>query len=62
MSAFDIFRHRESLISPQLFCAVGASVIKVLTNPLNFACANLVLLLLVNSKAVSISSQPVLKL
>ena len=55
MSAFDIFRCRKSLISSQLFCAINALVIKVLTNPLNFACANLVLLLPVNSEAVSIS-------
>ena len=52
---FDIFRQRESLISSQFFCAVNASEIKVLTNPLDFACANLVLLLPVNSEAVSIS-------
>ena len=55
MSAFDILRRRESLISSQLFCAINASVIKVLTNPLDFTCANLVLLSLVNSEAVSIS-------
>ena len=39
----------------QLFCAANASEIKVLTNPLDFTCANLVLLLPVNSEAVSIS-------
>ena len=55
MSAFDILRQRESLISSQLCCAINASVIKVLTNPLDFTCANLVLLLFVNSDAVSIS-------
>ena len=55
MSAFDILRWRESLISSQLFCVINALVIKVLTNPLDFACANLVLLSLVNSEAVSIS-------
>ena len=55
MSALDILRWRESLISSQLFCAIIALVIKVLTNPLDFACANLVLLLLVNSEAVSTS-------
>ena len=55
MSAFDIFRQRESLISSQLFCVINVLAIKVLTNPLNFACANLVLLSLVNSDAVSIS-------
>ena len=36
-------------------CAANALEIKVLTNPLDFACANLVLLLPVNSEAVSIS-------
>ena len=55
MSAFDILRWRDSLISSQLFCAIIALVIKVLTNPLDFASANLVLLSLVNSEAVSIS-------
>ena len=55
MSAFDIFRHRESLLSSKLFCAINTSVIKVLTNPLDFAWANLVLLSFVNSDAVSIS-------
>ena len=55
MSAFDILRCRESLISSQLFCAINASVIRVLTNPLDFACANLVLPSPVNSEAVSIS-------
>ena len=52
---FDIFRQRESLISSQLFCAVNALEIKVLTNPFDFTCANLVLLLPVSSEAVSIS-------
>ena len=55
MSAFDIFRRRESLILSQLFCAINALVIKVLTNPLDFAWPNLVLLSFVNSDAVSIS-------
>ena len=55
MSAFDILRRRASLISSQLFCAIKALVIKVLTKPLDFACANLVLPLPVNSEAVSIS-------
>ena len=55
MSALDILRHRKSLISSQLFCAIIASVIRVLTNPLDFACANLVLPLPVSSEAVSIS-------
>ena len=44
---FDLF--------PILLCLLIALVIKVLTKPLDFACANLVLLLLVNSEAVSIS-------
>ena len=55
MSTFDIFNQRESLISSQVFCAVKASDIKVLTNPFNFACAILVLLSPVNSEAVSMS-------
>ena len=55
MSTFDIYRQRESLISSQFFCAFNASEIKVLTNPLDFACANLVLLSPVNSEAVSMS-------
>ena len=52
---FDIFNWRESLISSQVFCAVKASEIKVLTSTLDFACANLVLLSPVNSEAVSMS-------
>ena len=55
MSTLDILRQRESLISSQLFCAINALVIKVLTKPLDFACANLVLPLPVNSEAVSMS-------
>ena len=55
MSAFDIFNWRESLISSQVFCAVKASDIKVLTNPFDFACDILVLLSPVNSEAVSMS-------
>ena len=51
----EFFMQRESLISSQVFCEVKASDINVLTNPLDFACANLVLLSLVNSEAVSIS-------
>ena len=54
MSAFNILRCRESLISSQLFYAINASVMRVLTNPLDFACADLVLPLPVNSEAVSI--------
>ena len=49
------FKWRQSLISSQIFCAVRASDINVLTNPLDFACANLVLLLPVNSETVSMS-------
>ena len=55
ISTFDIFNWRESLISPQFFCAIKASEIKVLTSPFDFAYANLVLLSLVNSEAVSMS-------
>ena len=55
MSAFETFKWRESLIFPQVFCEVKASDINVLTIPLDFSCANLVLLSLVNSEAVSIS-------
>ena len=54
MSAFNILRCRESLIFSQPFCAIITLVIRVLTNPLDFACANLVLLLPVSSQAVSI--------
>ena len=42
-------------MSSQVFCAVKASDINVLTNPFDFVCANLVLPLLVNSEAVSMS-------
>ena len=55
MSVFEIFKQRQSLISFQVFCAVKASDINVLINPLDFACANFVLLLPVNSEAVSMS-------
>ena len=55
MSAFDIFNWRESLISYQVFCAVIASDIKVLTSSFDFACAILVLLSPVNSEAISVS-------
>ena len=51
MSELDIFKQRESLI----FSQVKASNINVLTSPLDFACANLVLLSPINSEAVSIS-------
>ena len=55
MSALDIFKQRESLISSKVFYEVKASDINILTNPLDFASANLVLLSPVNSEAVSIS-------
>ena len=55
MSELDIFKWRESLISSQVFCKVKASNINILTSPLDFACASLVLLLPINSEAVSIS-------
>ena len=55
MLALDIFKWRESLISSQVLCQVKASNINVLTSPLDFACANLVLLSPINSEAVSIS-------
>ena len=50
MSEFQIFRRRVSLMSSQLLFKVKASDINVLTSPFNFACANLVLLLPVNSE------------
>ena len=55
MSTLDIFKWRASLISSQLLCAIKASDINVLTRPHDLACTNLVLLLFVNSAAVSIS-------
>ena len=55
MSTFDIFNCKESLISSQVFCAVKASDIKVLTNPFDFACTILVLLSPVNSEAALMS-------
>ena len=55
MSVFEILKQRQSLISSQVFCVVKASDINVLTNPFDFACANLVLLSPVNSEAVSMS-------
>ena len=55
MSAFEIFKQRQSLISSRVFCAVKASDINVLTTPFDFACANLVLLSPVNFEAVSMS-------
>ena len=55
MYELDIFKQRESLISSQVFCKVKASNINVLTSPLDFACAYLVLLSPIYSEAVSIS-------
>ena len=49
------FKWRESLISSQVFGKVTSSNISILTSPLDFACASLVLLSPVNSEAVSIS-------
>ena len=55
MSELLIFRQRESLMSSQVLFKVKASDINVVTSPLDFACANLVLLSPVNSEAVSMS-------
>ena len=55
MSELHIFKERESLISSQVYCKVKASDINVLTSPLDFACASLVLLSPINSEAVSMS-------
>ena len=55
MSELHIFKWRESLISSQVLCKVKASNINVLTSPLDFAYASLVLLSPVNSQAVSMS-------
>ena len=55
MSELQILRQRESLMSSQVSFKVKASDINVLTSPLVFACANLVLLSPVNSEAVSMS-------
>ena len=55
MSELQIFNLRESLISSLVLFEVSASEISVHISPFNFACANLVLLLPVNSEAVSIS-------
>ena len=51
----QIFRWRESLMSSQVLFKVKASDINVLTSPLAFACANLVLLSPVHSEVVSMS-------
>ena len=49
------FSQRESLISSQLLFEVGASDINVLMSPFDFACANLVLLLPVQSESEAVS-------
>ena len=55
MSELQFFRQRVSLMSSQVLFKVRASDINVLTSPLDFACANLVLLSPVNSEIVSMS-------
>ena len=55
MSELQIFRWRLSLMSSEVLFKVKASDINVLTSPFDFACADLVLLLSVNSEAVSMS-------
>ena len=55
MSKLQIFEWRESLISFQVLFELSASDISVHLNPFDFACANLVLLLPVQSEAISIS-------
>ena len=55
ISELHIFKWRESLISSQVFCKVKSSNINILTSPLDFACASLVLFSPINSEAVSIS-------
>ena len=55
MSKLQILKWRESLISSQVLFELSASDISVHINPLDFACASLVLLLLVKSEAVLIS-------
>ena len=55
MSELHIFKQRESLISSQVLCKVKASDINVLTSALDLVCANLVLLLPINSQAASMS-------
>ena len=55
MSELQIFIWRESLMSSEVLFKVKASDINVLTSPLDFACANLVLLSPINSEAVSMS-------
>ena len=55
VSELQIFKWRESLISSQVLFELSASDISVCINPLDFACAYLVLLSLVKSEAVLIS-------
>ena len=55
MFELQIFRWRESLISSQVLFEVNTSDINVLMSPFDFACANLVQLLLVKSEAVWVS-------
>ena len=55
MSKLQIFKWSKSLISSQLLSELSASDISVCIKPFDFAWANLVLLLLVKSEAVSIS-------
>ena len=52
MSELQVFRWKASLMSSQVLFIVKVSDINVLTSPLDFACANLVLLSPVNSEAV----------
>ena len=55
MSELQIFKWSTSLISSQLLSELSASDISVWIKPLDLACANLDLLLLVKSAAVLIS-------
>ena len=55
MSELKNFKWRESLISSQVLFELSASDISVHISPFDFACANLVLLLPVQSEAVLIS-------
>ena len=59
MSELHIFNWRESLISSQVLCKVKAANINVLTSPLDFTCASLVLFSPIHSEAVSsLSANP----
>ena len=55
ISELQIFKWRRSLISSQLLSKLRASDINVQVNPLDLACANLILLSLVKLAAVSTS-------